>query len=264
MAKSVRGGATRLSPEVRVAEIEVAARLELAEKGSHNFLPSEVARRCGVSEATIYRYFPTKRDLLIRVAETWFGEILAVEPELSHYPDLFGRLRHVIWHSLSVVRKEPSLTRYVLLELRPDPDYRLTPVFELNRRFTSYLTDLVREAVAKGVFRPDVPPTLVRNMVYGCIEHETWSFLRGEGDFDVNATADGIANMVFRGLSTVPMPGSDLLAAKLYRLESSAEGLSAEIRGLKALLTDKNASSGRSEKSSSGSAPKKTKPVAAR
>jgi AcrR family transcriptional regulator len=223
----------RSTPDRRMSEIIAAARALLAEKGSENFVTTEVASRCGVSEATIFRYFPTKRDLLLKVTELWFAEILAEEPQGAPHPGTFDRLRQVIWRSLSIVRREPALTRYILMELRSDPTYRSMPVYELNRRFTSSVTSVVQEAVAAGEFRADVPAKLVRDMIFGCIEHRTWAYLRGEGDFSVDATADAIAQVIFRGMTIRPQRDDDGLASSIAVLEHTIESLQREIRLLK-------------------------------
>jgi TetR/AcrR family transcriptional regulator, fatty acid metabolism regulator protein len=215
----------RLAPEDRIAKILAAARAELSQRGYENFLPSGVAARCGVSEATIYRYFPTRRELLARVAEDWFGEILAVEPEIARRRDAHDQLRHLIRHSLAVVRREPALTRFVLTELRADPHYRSTKVYALNRRFTSSVITLVKDGVARGVFRPDASPSLVRDMIFGGIEHRTWNFLRGQGDFPVEEVADGIADLIFHGLARRSAPDADAIAAALAEVRATARAL---------------------------------------
>ena len=58
MTGGVARKVARLAPEERISEILAAARAELTQKGYENFLPAGVAARCGVSEGTIYRYFP--------------------------------------------------------------------------------------------------------------------------------------------------------------------------------------------------------------
>ena len=237
-SRSARGAA-RLAPDLRIAEIEAAAREELAEKGYQNFAPAEVARRCGVSEATIYRYFPTKRDLLIKVAEDWFEEMLAVEPEIARHAGVVDRLRHVIRHSLWVISNQPALSRFVLQELRPDPSYRSMRIFHLNRRFTANVVKIVDEAVATGVFRPGVSSVLVRSMIYGAIEHQTWSYLRGEGDIDVEAAADGIASLICHGMAMTPLADAELLAPTVSKLEADAESMRQEIGKLRALVSRK-------------------------
>lgn len=233
--RSGRGGA-RLAPDLRITEIEAAARQELAEKGYQNFVPAEVARRCGVSEATIYRYFPTKRDLLIKVAEDWFEEMLAVEPDAAGPGDVVSRLRHVVRHNLWVICSEPALSRFVLQELRPDPSYRSMRIFELNRRFTARMVKLVDEAIATGVFRSGISPVLVRDMINGAVEHQTWSYLRGEGDFDIEAAADGIASVICHGMAMTPLSDAALLAPAVSKLEADADSMRREIQKLRALI----------------------------
>ena len=191
----------RQDPETRTASIMAVARELLREVGSEHFLPSEVARRCSISEGLVYRYFPTKRALLTRVAEEWFAEILTVEPELQDVVGSAARLRFVIAHALAVVRKEPALTRYLYLELRPSPDYRGSRAHELNRRFTDIVQQVVTEGIEAGDFRPDVNPRMVRDLVFGAIEYRTWGFLRGESAFPVDATADEITDLIVRGIA---------------------------------------------------------------
>ena len=67
---------TRLTPDLRISEIIATTREIIREKGYEGVLTPEVAQRCGISEATIFKYFPTKRELLRTVTEQWFGEVL--------------------------------------------------------------------------------------------------------------------------------------------------------------------------------------------
>jgi AcrR family transcriptional regulator len=193
---------TRLKPDQRIAELVATARTLLAEVGYERFLPTEVARRCGVSEATVYRYFPTKRELLTRVAQEWFDELLGVEPGVAEYDSTYDRLSYVVRYSVEVVRKEPALTRFILNELRPDPDYRGTAIYELNRRFTGVVNGVVRDAIRSGDFRDDVSAELLRDMIFGAIEHQAWAYLRGEGDFSTKDTTEGITTVIYRGMAS--------------------------------------------------------------
>ena len=228
--------AARLAPEERISDILIAARAELSEKGYENFLPAGVAKRCGVSEGTIYRYFPTRRELLSRVAEDWFGEILAVEPEIARRNDAYDQLRHLIRHSLGVVRREPALTRFVLTELRADPQYRSTRVYALNRRFTSSVISLVKDGIQRGAFRADVSPSLVRDMIFGGIEHRTWNFLRGQGDFSVEDVGDSIADLIVHGLARRPAPDRRTVAAALDELRAKTRAIDEALDALQQTL----------------------------
>lgn len=193
----------RLRPDERIAELVAAARTLLSEVGYERFLPAEVARRCGVSEATVYRYFPTKRELLVRVAEGWFDEVLAtLEPGVTQHEGTYEQLRYVIRYAVEVVRREPTLTRYILNELRPDPEFRSTQIYQLNRRFTGIVRQVLADAVARGDFRDDVSVELLRDMIFGGIEHQAWAYLRGEGDFSTDRATEGITTVIYRGMAT--------------------------------------------------------------
>lgn len=237
-AKPERVGAPapRLSADLRAAGIIAAARQELAEKGYEEFLPASVAQRHGISEATIYRYFATKRELLIKVAEEWFEELLASEPVLEPGQDIFERLRLVIHYSLGVIVSHPALTRFLLQELRPDPEYRSMRAYALNKRFTANVSAVVNEAIAAGLCRPGISPALVRDLIFGGVEHQAWSYLRGEGDFDVDAAADGIASVIIHGISAGQVSDQTLLAPLVAKLEADADSLRDELRKVRALL----------------------------
>jgi AcrR family transcriptional regulator len=191
---------SRLSPEQRETEILAAARLLLREVGYEQFLPAEVARRCGVSEGLVYRYFPAKRDLLARVATDWLSEILADEPDFTGCADIEARLQRAVVYALGVVRAEPALTRYILLDLRAGPDYRGGALHQLNRRFTGVIMRVLSDGIAAGELRADINTTLIRDMIYGAVEHQTWAYLRGDGESPPERVAASIVDVLRAGI----------------------------------------------------------------
>lgn len=218
----------RLPRDMRVASILQAARGVLRDRGSEQFTTAEVAERCGTSEGTIYKYFPTRRDLLVQVAELWFDEFLH-----ENYPNradgpISERLYHAIWWALSIIRREPALTRFVLMELRADPAYRNMRIYDQNRQTVERVMKVVREGQSSGAFRADLDLNLVRDMIFGAIEHQTWAYLRGEGDFSVDKSASGIADVVMRGIE-VQGPSGDPVTRAVARLEAVAERLEAKL-----------------------------------
>lgn len=216
----------RLPPERRIADIMLAARAIFTEKGYADALISDIAERAGVVEGSIYRFFTNKRELLIRVIEHWYEEMLA--EDVRHFDSIRGtwnRLRFLVHHHLLSIRKEPGLTRLMLQEVRHEPGYRQMKLFELNQVYSKRITDLVKAAKASGEFRPDIQPPLVRDLIYGCIEHRIWAFLRNEAELEVEQTADQIADIVYRGLVAEPARSPGREAEILDRLEAVAARL---------------------------------------
>jgi AcrR family transcriptional regulator len=209
----------RLPAEQRISDIMLAARAVFTEKGYNDALISDIAERAGVVEGSIYRFFTNKRDLLVRVVEQWYEEMLASDDEqFASVRGTWNRIRFVIHQHLLSIRREPALSRLVFLELRPDPDYRKSRLYRLNQTYTQRIVDIVQEAIAEGEFRSDVSVSLVRDMIYGTVEHRTWTFLRNEGDFDIEQTADGITDIICRGLASQP-PDPDAESETISRLE---------------------------------------------
>jgi AcrR family transcriptional regulator len=230
---------SRLPREQRMREIMQVAAQVFREKGYSEALTAQIAARAGVVEGTIYRYFPGKRELLIRVVEQWYERILAdYDQQLTALQGTRARLRFLIWRHLTVIHNEPGMCRLIFNQLRAWPEYRRTTVFDLTREYTRRTLEILQQAIDAGEFRADLPLRIVRDMIYGGVEHHTWVYLRGEGDFSPDAAAEAMTEMVYRGLareqpaSSQPplqsLPPAEVtlrrLEAVALRLEQSASG----------------------------------------
>ena len=212
--------------EKRVSDIMSAARAVLAERGAHDSFISDVAERAGVVEGSLYRFFSSKRDLIEKVAEHWYEEALAdYSAHLDGVRGTRNRLRFIIHHHLSIIKKEPALARMVFQEFRPAKTYRSTRLFALNQAYTQRIVEIVKVAIRDGEFAGDFSPALVRDMIFGGIEHRVWAFLRNEGDFDINQTANAVTDFVCRALGAADAEPGDRVTAALSRIEAVADRL---------------------------------------
>ncbi|MBP1688085.1 MAG: TetR/AcrR family transcriptional regulator [Deltaproteobacteria bacterium] len=222
---AVRVRAVRRAPAERIAEILATAFEVFSERGYDNTPVSVIAERLGVVEGTIYKYFESKRDLLMKVLVNWNRGM--VEDYAQHLPGIKGtrqRLRYVIWRHLQVIRERPLLCRLMFSEVRAEYDHFQSAFYEQNRIYTKFLISVLEEGVASGEFRNDLPLGLVRDMVFGCIERHSWNYLWGRGGLDVETIADQIIAIICDGIltpnRTAAVRGeSDRLAGLVDRLE---------------------------------------------
>jgi AcrR family transcriptional regulator len=224
---------SRLPREQRMRAIMQVATQVFRDKGYSEALTAQIAARAGVVEGTIYRYFPGKRELLIRVVEQWYEGILAdYDQQLAALQGTRARLRFLIWRHLSVIHREPGMCRLIFQQLRAWPEYRRTTVFELTREYTRRTLEILQQGIDAGEFRADVPLRIVRDLIYGGVEHHTWVYLRGEGDFSPDAAADAMTDMVYRGLALPALADAQPAAADvtLRRLEAVAQRLERSTR----------------------------------
>lgn len=196
-----------LSParEERVDEILNAARAAFCEKGYEQTAMAEIAARLGVVEGTLYKYFASKRALLLGVLERWYEDLLG-----QYARDLAGvagpqqRLRLLIWRHLRAIHETPQLCRLMFREVRSEGGYKGSRLHAMNRRYTRFLLDVLREGVDSGEFRSDLPLPLLRGLVYGGIEHYAWNYLCGRGSLDIDATAAAITAVLCNGIAVRP------------------------------------------------------------
>ena len=219
---------SRLPRARRIEEIEAAARAVFSRRGYDGASMTEIAANAGVVEGTIYKYFENKRDLLLKVIERWYlGMIADYSAQLPGITGSRNRLRFVIWRHLRSIKDNPDLCRLVFNEVRSGDDYFQNVVYRLNRQYTDLLLGILRDGAATGDLRADMPVALLRDVVYGAIEHHVWGFLSGRGDLDVDRTADQLTELLFGGIGPGADPSDGLApaVARLGRLTDRLEAL---------------------------------------
>lgn len=191
-------------PHPTASQILDAARRLFAERGYDATSVAGIAEQVGVVEGAVYRHFPSKRDLLNRVIRSFYEPL--IESARSGIADIASpreQMRFLIRHQLRAMVHDTRMCRLIISEARAFDDYHESEVADLSRRYTSLLTTAFRSGVEQGEFRRDLPPDLVRDVVYGSIEHLTWSAVSGrEGAdaIDPAVTADQLMSVLCRGV----------------------------------------------------------------
>src|SRR5260370_38187002 len=81
-----------------------------AERGFHTATVAEIARGAGVADGTIYLYFKSKDDLLLRVFDEKMTELLeAARSALADEKTAPARLRRFVRLHLPLVGEDPAL-----------------------------------------------------------------------------------------------------------------------------------------------------------
>lgn len=158
--------------EKEKAIIEAAAAL-IGERGIDGATTAEIARRAGVTEKTLFRYFPSKKDLVRRVL---FPMLLqsglsrqweTIETLLKAKGSSFKR-----WYidattrELSVIAQHVGMTRTVDIELIQNEEFRdaLAPLWQQHiwRPMLATLSELQ----AGGVLRKDIDVEVLARAIH--------------------------------------------------------------------------------------------------
>ena len=165
--------------QVAKRDVIITAALEIfAQKGFQKARVTEIARRAGVSESTIYKEFEDKEDLLHAIPEKIMP---AATSELAlHMQGIKGahnKLRKFLWFYLHFFETNKDWATVVLLQIKPNPKFTQTRAYQLIRKFTRIFIDILEEGKTEGVFRETLDDNLARHIFIGGIEHITTRWL---------------------------------------------------------------------------------------
>lgn len=185
----------------RYDAIVQAARTTLAAKGFEAASISEIARRANVSDGLIYRYFTDKRALLMAVLGQFYKHVIEDLEEAVGREDGFERqFRALVATHIRVFSSDPEICRLFLTEVRVANNYRDSEIYKMNRQYTSILVRITQVGIDDGIVSPDVDPRMLRDLLFGGIEHFAWRHINDAGSVDLELGAVRIAEMLLSGI----------------------------------------------------------------
>jgi TetR/AcrR family transcriptional regulator, fatty acid metabolism regulator protein len=182
--------------------ILAAATRVFAEKGYSSASITDIAQAADISDGLIYKYFTNKRDLLERVLTAFYEQTIAdLETKVAKGKTFEERLYILVSEHLATFVADIDLCRLFISEVRTASDYRGSAIQQLNRRYTSVLLKIVDQGIADGEIQGDLDPRLVRDMLFGAIEHSSWRHVRGIRPLDVARLARSMTGILLKGLA---------------------------------------------------------------
>ena len=127
-----------------------AAESEFAEKG-HEACVADIAARAGVGQATIFRRFETKDDLVVAVFERKFERLHAAVDSAMRKRTAWDGLLEFMATCTQMHVKDRGFFQAMAARVQDDPRFQ-----ELKKSGLARLADLVAQAQADGTLRPDI------------------------------------------------------------------------------------------------------------
>jgi AcrR family transcriptional regulator len=144
-ARDLRADAQRNRERIIAAAVEV-----FAERGLEAST-AEIAQRAGVGEATLFRRFPTKDDLIIAIVESQMSDVVAIGTECLDDPDPAAGLERFI-----TVMVERSVADKGVMEATKDRCMMRDELQPMRSEVISVMTALVKRAQKAGAVRDDL------------------------------------------------------------------------------------------------------------
>ena len=172
-----------------------------------------LAKQVGVSEAALYRHFPSKskmfEGLIEFIEETLFSRIKLI---LNEEPGAAARCEKMLMLLLAFAERNPGITRILTGDALAGETERLhLRVAQLFDRFETQLRQVIREAEMREGLRPAIPLPAAANLMMATAEGRISQYVRSgfkrAPTEDWKEQWDLLIDGFFRQAITQPIPG---------------------------------------------------------
>jgi len=183
---------------------------------------SEISGMVGVSDSTVYEHFENKEDILFAIPQEYTQQL--IEINRRHLRGLRGndiKLRKLTWNYLEFLVDNKEYATLLLFELRPNRDFYETLNYKLIREFTRPYREAIIEGQKEGIFRPELSPSLILNLVFGTIDLILITWLLENNPSDPLVFFDAFFDLLEPGIGSL-RPDSDTNKDKKKQILNAA------------------------------------------
>lgn len=192
-------------PDKRQRILDAALKV-FAQRGFYNAKVSEIAKRAGVADGTIYLYFANKDDVLIQLFEDRMEYIISrlTQDLAKSQGNPLDRIRSLIHLHVDLATHDPDLAEFITVELRQSGTF--IREYE-NPQFIEYLRilrDIIEEGQRDGYIRPSLDSRLIVRAIFGAIDEVllTLTLASRSRSVDIRLSADQLADLLLDGMAT--------------------------------------------------------------
>ena len=171
-----------------------------ARKGYFAARVSEIAKKAGVADGTIYLYFKNKEDILGSLFDDVMSEhVQAVRVALPAIADTEGRLRTVAEHHLRTLGENRDLAVVFQVELRQSTKFMERFTASWLQDYFALLGEIIARGQKEGDVRRDLPVKIVTKAFFGALDEMVTSWILGGKGYDLAKLAAPVVDLFLRG-----------------------------------------------------------------
>jgi TetR/AcrR family fatty acid metabolism transcriptional regulator len=178
-----------------------------ARKGFFASRVSDVAAAAGIADGTVYLYFESKDDLLIKLFDEVMGEhIEAARQEIRHVDDAAARLRVIADHHLGVLGRNPELAVVFQVELRQSTKFMELFTASWLKEYFDIVEAAIESGQQQGTIRQDLSRKLATHAFFGALDAMVTSWVLSRNAFDLLELAGPVVELFLTGASVKAPP----------------------------------------------------------
>jgi AcrR family transcriptional regulator len=188
----------------------LAAATELfAEKGYAATSTSEIAKKAGVAEGTIFRHYKSKKDLLLTIVSPTMIKVISpmvkkdinkvLDKEFDTFQDF---LRAMIANRIKFVKTNIPLLRIFIQELPFHEELKKQVIEHIGKDVLRKLREIVRHYQEKGQIIEMHPDTIIRVAASSTLSYILARYVVfPEAEWDEEAEIEGMINILSNGIA---------------------------------------------------------------
>lgn len=156
--------------------------LMLEQSPGSRITTAALAKEVGVSEAALYRHFPSKskmfEGLIEFIEETLFARVNLI---INDESDALQRCNNILFLLLTFAERNPGITRILTGDALTGETEKLRQrVAQVFDRLEAQIKQILREAEMREGLRPALPMTAAANLLIAAAEGRIAQFVRSE------------------------------------------------------------------------------------
>ena len=177
-----------------------AATRVFARKGYFAARVSDIAKKAGVADGTIYLYFRNKEDILVRLFDEVMSQhVSQARDAVRALPSAPERLRTIAERHLAVLGENRDLAVVFQVELRQSTHFMERFTGSWLRDYFDLLHEVIDGGQSDGSLRADVDRRLAAKVLFGALDEMVTSWLLSDRRYALQDMAAPVVDLFLRG-----------------------------------------------------------------
>jgi TetR/AcrR family fatty acid metabolism transcriptional regulator len=174
----------------------------IAERGYFHSPVSEIAKRAGVADGTLYLYFKNKDDVLRTAIDRTFDKFYKqVADAFATLPGAREQLEYIAQLHLESCTENRNMAVLMQTEIRQSAKFIAEFSHHHLVKYIQMVREVVRRGQEEGIFRRDVSDGVVAHCMFGAIDELLSSAVFTGRVYDAKATAAQVMDVLLNGIT---------------------------------------------------------------
>jgi TetR/AcrR family fatty acid metabolism transcriptional regulator len=172
----------------------------LSDKGFAKTKIKDIAQDAGVADGTVYTYFNSKEDLMMKaLTESLHIKLLEVKQITAKEADARAKILKFFDIHAIVFTQHPEIAKFLVEDIRQIKEYyNKYPEYSIFDEYRDYMIEIYKEGIDKGRFR-DVSAEAFALTVIGAMDFVLTQWVLKKHQFDLRAMVFRIIDLIHYG-----------------------------------------------------------------